>query len=83
VSVREALHTLAFDAVRATVYGLVILFLFIGANALMGDRQQRTLDDINQGTRATVCVLALPVDSVSGRDQADVRNCLIVSGLTP
>jgi hypothetical protein len=81
--VREKLRVLAFDAVRALVYGLVILFLFIGANAIWGNQQQRTLEDINQGTRATVCVLALPVDSETGRDEADVRNCLIVSGLIP
>lgn len=83
MTIHEALRTLAFDAIRATVYGVVIIMLLIGATILYGNREADTLEDINNGTKATVCVLALPVDPVSGRNQADVRNCLIESGLRP
>lgn len=79
----EKLHTLAFDAVRATVYGLVIIFLLIGATALLGNRQQQALDDINNGTKATACILSLPIDADTGRSQAEVNECLRLYGLTP
>jgi hypothetical protein len=83
---RERMRTLGkellFGAIKTVVYSIIVIMVILGATAILGNQQQEALDDINAGTRATVCVLSLPVDD-GGRNQALVRQCLIDAGIKP
>lgn len=62
---------------------VVLLAMLYGLVLLTGNQEQRSLEEISNGTRATVCVLALPVDGDTGRDQSLVEACLRDNGLIP
>ena len=72
----------AILSVKAFLVGIVIIAQLVIASAIVGDREQEALDEINAGTRATACILALPI-SEDGRDETAVKACLRAHGLVP
>lgn len=73
---------IVFPAIKAVVWLLLIVVVAIAFDKYYEGQEASRLDDINKGTQATVCVLALPVSEV-GRDPAAVDACLIENGLEP
>lgn len=65
---------------QAVSTALAIILLLIAAAYILPNRQQETLEDINNGTRAIVCVLALPTNN-KGRPPSAVEECLAKVGL--
>jgi hypothetical protein len=81
--VKSFASALGMKAAEALVFAVVLVAVLIVATIFWPDAEQETLNDINNGTKATVCVLALPVDGNTGRDQRLVDACLIRYGLEP
>lgn len=75
MTIRERLRGLAFDVVRAFVYGIVILVILLGATALIGNTQEKLLSAIG-------CELGVP--AINGiRDPIVLKACWTDEGLSP
>jgi hypothetical protein len=73
------LFKLGQDAVRATLYGVIILVLLIGASKITGDMQAEAV----KYQKAVACELAIPSDPDTGRDPLLVSDCFVAEGLQP
>ena len=72
---------------RMIIVAIVTTVFIVGGLTLVYGQQTRderqTFLEIRNGTLATVCVLALPVDPDVGRDPVKVTECLDRYGLEP
>lgn len=81
---KEAVKTIAFDAVRAVVYAVVFLTLLVALSAIVGDKQAKLLSAIG-------CELGVPAKIVdqgllserSVRDPVILKACWTDEGLEP